>query len=74
MPKELEKFVQGATAEELATSADEVLAAFRPAPPASSEPELPKPLGPRPDMTQGATDAALNGDELEQSLRAAVGI
>lgn len=79
IPKELEKFVQGASAEELAASADEVLAAFHPAPAASdptpgTKADAAKPLGMRPDMTQGATDAALNGDELEQSLRAAVGI
>lgn len=77
IPKELEKFVQGASVEELAASADEVLAAFHPQdtpPTPDGNPDPDKPLGMRPDLTQGATSVALNGDELEQSLRAAVGI
>lgn len=74
VPPELEKFVVGSTADELGVSADEVLAAFRPAPSSTDQAEVSKPLGMRPDMTQGASSAALNSDELEQSLRAAVGL
>ena len=71
VPRELDDFITGSTAEELATSADKALAAFNP-PPVSEE--APKLLGMRPDGTQGAEDVALNSDALEQGLRNALNI
>ncbi|MCI1962847.1 MAG: hypothetical protein LKJ18_01940 [Ancrocorticia sp.] len=61
IPPELEKFVAGSTEEELEASADEVLAAFRPPAAEPSAPEV-KPLGMRPDMTQGASTSPDGGD------------
>jgi hypothetical protein len=68
IPKELEKFVQGSSAEEFETSADEVLAAFRPAPsdPSAQERRLPKP-----DPTQGASEDASKTASIDEQIAAA---
>ena len=73
IPSELEEFITGATKDELAASADKALAAFHPAS-ATPTGTGAKPNGMAADLTQGASDLPLNSDELEQSLRAAVGI
>ena len=81
IPTELEEFVTGATVEELEASAEKVLAAFHPTPPATGgQGDGKQPLGMRPDMTQGAAqpgsgmdvDALISTAESKGDYKAAI--
>ena len=61
---ELGSFIQGSTREELEASAERLLAAL---------PKPPMPEPPRPSPYVGGGDMPLNGDDLADALRAAVG-
>lgn len=64
LPVQLREFVQGSTKEEIEALADKLLAALSKAP----EPKI------TPDPLQGGLgDAPLNGDAIENALRAALG-
>ena len=72
VPDALAEFVQGTTAEELAASADKLLAAI-PAPAPASD-TAPAPLAMRPDPSQGgAPEPATTTDALTAMLIGAVG-
>lgn len=72
VPDALAEFVQGTTAEELAASADKLLAAI-PAPAPASD-AAPAPLAMRPDPSQGgAPEPATTTDALTAMLIGAVG-
>lgn len=72
VPDALAEFVQGTTAEELAASADKLLAAI-PAPAPASD-AAPAPLAMRPDPSQGGTpEPATTTDALTAMLVEAVG-
>lgn len=72
VPDALAEFVQGTTAEELAASADKLLAAI-PAPAPASDP-APAPLAMRPDPSQGGTpEPTTTTDALTAMLVEAVG-
>lgn len=72
VPDALAEFVQGTTAEELAESADKLLAAI-PAPAPASD-AAPAPLAMRPDPSQGGTpEPATTTDALTALLIGAVG-
>lgn len=72
VPDALAEFVQGTTAEELAASADKLLAAI-PAPAPASD-TAPAPLAMRPDPSQGGTpEPATTTDALTAMLIGAVG-
>lgn len=72
VPDALAEFVQGTTAEELAASADKLLAAI-PAPAPASD-AAPAPLAMRPDPSQGGTpEPATTVDALTAMLVEAVG-
>ena len=72
VPDALAEFVQGATAEELAASADKLLAAI-PAPAPASD-AAPAPLAMRPDPSQGgAPEPTTTTDALTAMLIGAVG-
>ena len=72
VPSELDEFISGTNADEIAVSADRALQIFSANRPGGDE--SPKPLGMRPDGTQGADTVALNSDAIESGLRAALNI
>lgn len=77
VPSQLDDFITGSTAEEIAASAQKALDVFnanQPAADAAAAAENSKPFGMRPDMSQGAAPVALNGDALEAGLRTALNI
>lgn len=72
VPAELDDFITGSSVEEVVASADKAMSVFQAK--QKGEDLAEKPLGMRPDGTQGATDVALNSDALEDGLRVALNL